>query len=126
VVNFILSLVLARQYGAVGVAWGTFAGAILGVFLHFWQSMPRTQDLLRFDRARLAAVSILRPASVLLPSVALLALNRIQSRAASMQPVMTILCTVLTAAIAWRFVLNAEERRGALNFASVRLRRLAA
>jgi hypothetical protein len=108
------------------VAWGTFAGAILGVVLHFWQSMPRTQDLLRFDRARLAAVSILRPASVLLPSVALLALNRTQSRAASLQPVMAILCTVLTVAIAWRFVLDAEERRGALNFASTRLRRLAA
>jgi O-antigen/teichoic acid export membrane protein len=126
VVNFILSLVLARHYGAVGVAWGTFAGAILGVVLHFWQSMPRTQDLLRFDRARLAAVSILRPASVLLPSVALLAFHRIPSRAASLQPVAAILCTVLTVAIAWRFVLDAEERRGALNFASVRLRRLAA
>jgi hypothetical protein len=125
-VNFILSLVLARHYGAVGVAWGTFAGAILGVVLHFWQSMPRTQDLLRFDRARLAAVSILRPASVLLPSVALLAFHRIQPRAASLQPVMATLCTVLTVAIAWRFVLNAEERRGALNFAFVRLRRLAA
>ena len=126
VVNFTLSLVLARHYGAVGVAWGTFAGAILGVVLHFWQSMPRTQDLLRFGRARLAAVSILRPASVLLPSAAWLGLDRFTPWAASLQPLLAILCIVLTVAIAWRFVLDAEERHGAWHFASIRLRRLAA
>ena len=126
VVNFVLSIVLARHYGAVGVAWGTFAGAILGVILHFWQSMPRTQDLVRFKRARLAEAGILRPAAVLLPSATLLAVNHAASRAASPQPVLAILCAVLTMMIAWRFVLNAEERQGALNFASVRLRRLAA
>ena len=126
VVNFALSVVLARHYGAIGVAWGTFAGAILGVILHFWQSMPRTQDLLRFDRKRLAAISILRPAFVLLPSAALLVVNHAAPRLASLQPLLAILCTVLTILIAWRLVLNAEERQGVLNFASVRLRRLAA
>ena len=49
--NFGLSILLARHYGAIGVAWGTFAGALLGVVLHLLQSMRRTQDLLRFDRA---------------------------------------------------------------------------
>jgi len=126
VVNFVLSLVLARHYGAVGVAWGTFAGAILGVILHFWQSMPRTQDLLRFDRERLAAISILRPALVLLPSAALLVVNHAAPRLASLEPVLAIVCTVLTIVIAWRWVLDPEERQGALHFASVRLRRLAA
>lgn len=126
VVNFVLSLLLAQHYGAVGVAWGTFAGAILGVVLHFWQSMPRTQGLLRFDRVRLALASILRPASVLLPSAALLVVDRAASPSASLQPTLAILCTVLTLMIAWRFALDAEERRAAMKFASVRLRRLTA
>jgi O-antigen/teichoic acid export membrane protein len=126
VVNFVLSVLLARHYGAVGVAWGTLAGALLGVALHLQQSMPRTQDMLRFDRVQLILSGILRPALVLLPSLALLAADRLAPASSSVTPVLSGLCIVVTAIVAWRFVLNANERQEALGLASTRLRRLTA
>jgi O-antigen/teichoic acid export membrane protein len=126
VVNFVLSILLARHYGAVGVAWGTLAGAFLGVALHLQQSMPRTQDMLRFDRLQLILSGILRPALVLLPSLALLAADRLAPASSSVTPVLSGLCIVVTAIVAWRFVLNANERQEALGLASTRLRRLTA
>jgi Na+-driven multidrug efflux pump len=127
VVNFGLSILFARHYGAVGVAWGTLAGAALGVMLHLFQSMPRTQDLLRFDRLEFTMTSIVRPALVLLPSAALLAVNRLSPSIPS--PVAAVLsgvCIVVTAIVAWCFVLDAGERQEVRNVAATRLRRLTA
>jgi O-antigen/teichoic acid export membrane protein len=124
--NFGLSILLARHYGAIGVAWGTFAGALLGVVLHLLQSMRRTQDLLRFDRLQLIMSSIARPAMVLLPAAALLVANRLAPPSASLAPLLSGLCIVATAMVAWRFVLDAGERQEVLHFASTRMRRLTA
>jgi O-antigen/teichoic acid export membrane protein len=126
VVNFGLSILWARHYGAVGVAWGTFAGALVSVMLHLLQSMPRTQDLLRFDRLQFILNSIVRPAMVLLPSAALLAVNRLAPGSSSLAPALSGLCIVVTAIVAWRFVLDAGERQEARSLASTRLRRLTA
>lgn len=126
VLNFGLSILLARHYGAVGVAWGTLAGALLGVMLHLLQSMPRTQDLLRFDRLQLIMSSIARPAIVLLPAVALLTANRLAPVNSSLAPLLVGLCIVVTAMVAWRFVLDPGERQELLRLASTRMRRLAA
>jgi O-antigen/teichoic acid export membrane protein len=125
VVNLALSLILAHRYGAIGVAWGTFAGAILGVAIHYWQSMPRTQDLLRFDRLQLTA-NIARPAVVLLPSIALLAIDRAISPALPLQALLSVLCIVLTLAVAWCFVLKPGERQSAQQYATGWFRRLTA
>jgi O-antigen/teichoic acid export membrane protein len=126
VLNFGLSILLARHYGAVGVAWGTFAGALLGLALHLLQSMRRTQDLLRFDRLQLIMSSIARPAMVLLPAAALLAANRLAPASSSLAPLFSGLCIVVTAMVAWRFVLDSGERQEVLSLASTRLRRLTA
>jgi hypothetical protein len=126
VLNFGLSILLARHYGAVGVAWGTLAGALLGVMLHLLQSMPRTQDLLRFDRLQLVMSSIARPAIVLLPTAALLTANRLAPVSSSVAPLLAGLCVVVTAMAAWRFVLNPGERQEVLRLASTRMRRLTA
>jgi O-antigen/teichoic acid export membrane protein len=59
-VNLAGSLILAHRMGAVGVALGTLFGALVGVALHFWNSMPKTRSIL-FSRADLLWLGILRP-----------------------------------------------------------------
>jgi hypothetical protein len=112
--------------GLVGNVPVLFAGALLGVVLHLLQSMRRTQDLLRFDRLQLIMSSIARPAMVLLPAAALLVANRLAPASSAMAPLLSGLCIVATAMVAWRFVLDAGERQEVIHFASTRMRRLTA
>jgi hypothetical protein len=70
--------------------------------------------------------SIARPAIVLLPAVALLAANRLAPPSASLTPLLSGLCIVVTAMVAWRFALNPGERKEALRLTSTRMRRLTA
>lgn len=43
--NFIFSIIFSRYYGAVGIAYGTLAGAILLIFIHFFVSFKKTKEL---------------------------------------------------------------------------------
>src|ERR1700742_99837 len=43
IMNLICSIVLARRYGAIGVAYGTLIGAFAGLIAHLLISMPRTR-----------------------------------------------------------------------------------
>jgi hypothetical protein len=63
---------------------------------------------------------------VLLPAAALLVANRLAPPSASLAPLLSGLCIVATAMVAWRFVLDAGERQEVLHFASTRMRRLTA
>lgn len=69
VLNLVLSLILVRTLGAIGVAIGTLCGAVLGITLHFVISMPRT-DAVQFSRSQLLLNGILRPILLTLPPLA--------------------------------------------------------
>ena len=71
IINFTASVLLARRYGAIGVALGTLIGAGFGVGLHLIVSMPATQPLLAFKRLNLVLRDIARPALVAIPSLCL-------------------------------------------------------
>jgi O-antigen/teichoic acid export membrane protein len=47
VTNLTASIVLGLQYGAIGVAWGTLIGAVIGIGCHIFYNMPRTQSSIR-------------------------------------------------------------------------------
>jgi O-antigen/teichoic acid export membrane protein len=70
-VNLTASILLARRYGAIGIAWGTLIGAFVGVLIHVCFSMKFTRPVLTFRRPTLIIHGILRPAVLLLPAVAL-------------------------------------------------------
>ena len=122
VVNFSLSLMLAHRYGAIGVAWGTLAGSVVGVLLHLTQSMPRTQGLLRFRRLQLIAAGAIRPGIVLLPSALVLAARYWLPAANTMQPWWSLLVAVATGTLAWRVALDENERRDVSAYISSRWR----
>jgi O-antigen/teichoic acid export membrane protein len=64
--NLTCSLIAAHFLGALGVAIGTSVGACAGVYVHFFNSMPRT-NLILFRRWRLLAKGILQPTLLSLP-----------------------------------------------------------
>jgi O-antigen/teichoic acid export membrane protein len=71
VVNLICSLIFVQKLGAIGVALGTLIGAVLGVALHFFNSIPRT-DAIQISRKAFLLRDILRPIVFALPAVILL------------------------------------------------------
>lgn len=73
-VNIVLSLLLARRYGAIGVALGTLVAAIIGFAAHLLISMHYTQKTISVKRSRFVLQGILRPAFSLLPTLLVLPL----------------------------------------------------
>jgi Na+-driven multidrug efflux pump len=68
IVNLAASILLARRYGAIGIAWGTLIGAFVGFVVHLCYSMSLTRPVLTFARGPLVIQGLLRPALLLLPT----------------------------------------------------------
>ena len=61
IANFIASIALGYVFGAVGVAWGTLVGSVVGVASHLMYSMPRTHPVIKFSRVHLVVTGVLWP-----------------------------------------------------------------
>jgi O-antigen/teichoic acid export membrane protein len=111
VVNFTASIILVRHLGAVGVAWGTAIGAIVGLALHFSLSMRLTQDKLAISRLNYIVVGILLPLTAAIPAI--LAAPRWWPVAGlpQLSSIAWIALAVSTAALLWFFALDAPARR---------------
>ncbi len=110
IVNFTASLILVRHLGAVGVAWGTVIGALVGLALHFSLSMRLTQDRLAIPRRTYLAAGILLPLTAALPT--LLASPRWWSIAGlpQLSPLAWTALALSTAALLWFNALDARAR----------------
>ena len=124
VVNLTLSILLGMHMGAVGVALGTLAGAMVGVSLHFLLSMRHTTSLLAISRRDLLRKGFLQSSMSLLPTVAILPLFWRPERVAY-TPVYVGIWAVATVALFWRTNLTAEERSTLSAKVRGRLHRLA-
>jgi O-antigen/teichoic acid export membrane protein len=71
VVNLTCSILLARKYGAIGIAYGTLIGAFVGITIHGLYSMRLTQRVLTISRWKLAVEGVLRPGCLGLPALVL-------------------------------------------------------
>ncbi len=109
VVNLSLSILLGIHMGAIGVALGTLAGAVVGVALHFLLSMRHTTRLLSISRRELLRDGLLRSSLSLLPTLALLPVFWRPERVAY-TPVYVAVWSVCSAILFWRTNLTAEER----------------
>jgi O-antigen/teichoic acid export membrane protein len=115
IVNLGCSVAGATLWGAVGVAWGTLVGAIVGVACHFVISMPRT-DSMRFSRMVLSGEGILKPVACCLP-ILLLALWALRTATSGTQLAGTAVSELLAAIILWRIVFDPRERSQMLTLA---------
>ena len=110
IVNLVVSILLARRYGAIGVAAGTLIGAFAGVVAHFVVSMPRTQPAIAVQRLRLIRVGVARPLLSFLPLLACLPFWRRLSMLPLPVPLLA-LWVVATASILWWIGLSPNDRR---------------
>lgn len=71
VVNLTASILLARHFGALGVAGGTLIGALSGVGMHFVVSMHYSKNL-ALARSQLFLKGIVQPFAMAIPTAVLL------------------------------------------------------
>ena len=118
-VNLAASIWLARSYGAIGVAGGTLIGAFAGVATHFVVSMHYTRNL-HLSRMKLLLEGILKPATMIVPSLVL-----IQRWWVNGAPAMTMSLWlgwgISTVAIAAAVSMTAGDRRAAMQAVMSRL-----
>lgn len=108
-VNLVVSLVLVRWIGAIGVAVGTLCGAVVGIVIHFGVSMPRT-NAVRFSRSHLFLQTILSPALYTLPiAVVAFLLLRLTSTA-KLQALLLVGAEITLAGVFWILYLDPKER----------------
>jgi O-antigen/teichoic acid export membrane protein len=108
-VNIVLSIWLVQRIGTVGVALGTFIGAFVGLGMHLLVSMPRTQPTIQMQRSRFVVQGLLRPLLIVIPSLLLYPFWR-RLDILPAQPGILVIWAAVTALIAWRVVLTAEDR----------------
>jgi O-antigen/teichoic acid export membrane protein len=110
VVNLVTSILLARRFGAIGVAAGTLIGAFAGVLAHVAVSMPRTQAAVAVERLRLLRKGVARPLLSFLPVVVCLPFWRRFAMLPLPLPLLA-LWAAATASILWWFGLEPHDRR---------------
>jgi O-antigen/teichoic acid export membrane protein len=113
IVNLTCSILLARAYGAIGVAYGTLIGAVVGIGVHFTLGMSRTADVLAIDRLEFVRRSLLRPSLLLIPTLVLFAF-KLANESPRYHPLLMLGYVLCTAVIAWLVCLNAADRRAIL------------
>jgi O-antigen/teichoic acid export membrane protein len=59
--NLIASIILGKELGGIGVAWGTFVGAVLGMATHIFYSMRKTRIEISFSRKEFLWTGLLLP-----------------------------------------------------------------
>ncbi|HEY3987714.1 MAG TPA: polysaccharide biosynthesis protein [Acidobacteriaceae bacterium] len=107
-INLISSILLARRYGAIGVAGGTLIGAFAGVLAHLVISMPRTRAV-AVARLQLIREGVARPLLSFLPLLACIPFWRRLSMMPVPLPVLA-LWAVATASILWWVGLAPSDR----------------
>ncbi len=108
-INVILSVLLARRYGALGVAAGTLIAAFVGLAAHALISMQYTQATIAVDRLRLLVQGILRPACSVVPTLLILPFWHRYSLL-PINPALLALWVTTTLALLWWVGLTINER----------------
>jgi O-antigen/teichoic acid export membrane protein len=120
-VNLLSSIWLASRFGAIGVAYGTLIGGVLGFAMHFGLSMHYTQTNLEISRRSLFLNGVLRPSAILVPS-ALSALFWRHQAGAQPNVIALVLLAITTAGVVWHIALVGEEKRSLLNLAGAKFK----
>jgi O-antigen/teichoic acid export membrane protein len=92
--NLVASVLLGLKYGAIGVAWGTLIGAVVGMLTHVVYNIPRTRQSIDVSQYRFIRDGVIIPAACGAPVVAALLLSFLGSLAAkrALQPCLLLSC----------------------------------
>jgi O-antigen/teichoic acid export membrane protein len=120
-VNLAASLFLARQFGAIGVAYGTLLGAVVGVSVHYLISMRRTQSQIDLSPVRYLKVAAAIPLLIAVLALSAIVVERnpgnlVRGFAA------LLLCEFIIGVLGWMLLLNPHEREQLLVRAHLKTR----
>jgi len=65
--NLVASILLGMRFGAIGVAWGTLIGAVIGMLANLVYNIPRTKGCIDISRSRYISFALAAPSACLLP-----------------------------------------------------------
>lgn len=116
--NLAASVVAGLLFGAVGVAWGTFVGAVVGIAGNFLYNMPRTTEF-EFAVGNYVFDGLLRPCICCVPLIAAWAFLSHTNTAPSIVWATLAGGVLLTSVFVWKYGLVGTERN------SLRMRYLA-
>lgn len=108
-VNLVVSVSLASRIGALGVAFGTLAGAAVSLGLHLTVSMRRTRSAIDFPATRFIVQSLLRPLTCVVPLL-LLVYYWDSTSMMPTRPAFLAAWLVSTAVLIYMVGLTAEDR----------------
>jgi O-antigen/teichoic acid export membrane protein len=110
VVNLIASVMLGRYFGAVGVAYGTLIGAVVGVLIHFYVSIPKTQHTFHMNPYRFLKDGVFWPSIMAIPTIVCLPFLWKPELTKAMYIVAPI-WLITSVVLAWTTGLNDAERQ---------------
>jgi O-antigen/teichoic acid export membrane protein len=109
ITNLLFSILLARKFGALGVALGTVVGAFAGLAAQFFITMPKTKEVPLARRVYARAV-IFEPAIACVPAVVLVVIMRWMHWNLISSAISTLIGVPASMLILWRRTFNEQER----------------
>jgi O-antigen/teichoic acid export membrane protein len=109
ITNLVTSAALGYALGAIGIAYGTLCGAIVGVLLHMFYSMPRTTEI-RFAMREYLRDALLRPVAFTVPLLSYAAAQEVMKLGAGAEVTMALASIALSAVVLWTYGLFSDER----------------
>jgi O-antigen/teichoic acid export membrane protein len=110
IVNLLCSLALVRFIGTRGVALGTLIGALVGVWLHFTISLPRT-DCVSVSRTQLLWQGILKQLACAVPVLLCALMAGLWISSPLLQFALAASAELTLLALFWKLSLAAPERQ---------------
>lgn len=106
--NIISSIFLGVRYGAIGIAWGTLIGAVVGVLMNIFYNLPRTRTSIDVGKSRFAFSALTLPSLCGIPvCIAMLIANICTTRGN-----VFVLPALLASAVLCAFFLLRSSARG--------------
>jgi O-antigen/teichoic acid export membrane protein len=101
VTNLVASIALGMKFGAIGVAWGTFIGSVVGLSGNLVYNIPRTRNVIRLSPSEYFGKGIALPAAIAVPFLAVMVWPKLL-RSLETSIILILLCISLIAIILYR------------------------
>jgi O-antigen/teichoic acid export membrane protein len=112
-VNFIISVFLVKQFGAIGAAIGTAIGGFVGVVYHFSYNLPRTNRI-KVKPYNLAVESVFKPIAAITPYFLCKILIVLRPELNNFELLLLTISFVLSLQILWKYILDSDEKEHVL------------
>jgi O-antigen/teichoic acid export membrane protein len=106
--NFIASVMMTSQIGAVGAALGTLGGGGVSIAFHLWYNLPRTTKII-VSQKNLIWDGLFRPMFCFLPSITILFL--FAEKGFQLSILASVFAVILSFAMLGKYGIEADERQ---------------